>query len=54
MAEPACFLQAHEGPAYDIKFYGHGEGAVLLRFNYTLILFCSAFLSYFLISPYLH
>ncbi|CAL9027632.1 unnamed protein product [Prunus brigantina] len=30
MAEPACFLQAHEGPAYDVKFYGHGEGAVLL------------------------
>ncbi|KAH0970739.1 hypothetical protein GBA52_022895 [Prunus armeniaca] len=30
MAEPACFLQAHEGPAYDVKFYGHGEDAVLL------------------------
>ncbi|XP_020423484.1 eukaryotic initiation factor 4A-2 isoform X3 [Prunus persica] len=30
MAKPACFLQAHEGPAYDVKFYGHGEDAVLL------------------------
>ncbi|RXI06101.1 hypothetical protein DVH24_018143 [Malus domestica] len=30
MAEPTCFLQAHEGPAYDVKFYGNGEDSVLL------------------------
>lgn len=32
MAEPNCFLQAHEGPAYDVKFYGHGEDSMLLRY----------------------
>ncbi|KAB2604222.1 DEAD-box ATP-dependent RNA helicase 3 [Pyrus ussuriensis x Pyrus communis] len=30
MAEPTCYLQAHEGPDYDVKFYGNGEDSVLL------------------------
>ncbi|PRQ46884.1 putative transcription factor WD40-like family [Rosa chinensis] len=31
MAEPNCFLKGHEGPAYDVKFYGHGgEESMLL------------------------
>ncbi|PON84437.1 WD repeat containing protein [Trema orientale] len=29
-AEPECFLQGHEGPVYDVKFYGDGEDALLL------------------------
>ncbi|XP_027916109.1 eukaryotic initiation factor 4A-14-like [Vigna unguiculata] len=29
-AEPNCFIQAHYGPAYDVKFYGDGEDALLL------------------------
>ncbi|XP_021747088.1 THO complex subunit 6-like [Chenopodium quinoa] len=29
-AEPYCFLQAHEGPAYDVKFYGDDDDALLL------------------------
>lgn len=32
LAEPNCFVRAHDGPAYDIKFYGDGEDALLLRF----------------------
>ncbi|KAH1216312.1 THO complex subunit 6 [Glycine max] len=30
LAEPNCFVQAHAGPAYDVKFYGDGEDALLL------------------------
>nr|XP_011470735.1 PREDICTED: eukaryotic initiation factor 4A-9 [Fragaria vesca subsp. vesca] len=30
IAEPSCFLRAHEGPAYDVKFYGEGEESMLL------------------------
>ncbi|KAG7988712.1 hypothetical protein I3843_03G201100 [Carya illinoinensis] len=30
VAEPQFFLQGHDGPAYDIKFYGHGEDTLLL------------------------
>ncbi|KAL9325868.1 hypothetical protein ACSQ67_006513 [Phaseolus vulgaris] len=29
-AQPNCFIQAHCGPAYDVKFYGDGEDALLL------------------------
>ncbi|KNA12336.1 hypothetical protein SOVF_126850 [Spinacia oleracea] len=29
-AEPNCFLQAHEGPAYDVKFYGVDADALLI------------------------
>ncbi|KAK7329672.1 hypothetical protein VNO77_23846 [Canavalia gladiata] len=29
-AVPNCFVQAHDGPAYDIKFYGDSEDALLL------------------------
>ncbi|KAL2903677.1 THO complex subunit 6 [Bienertia sinuspersici] len=29
-AQPNCFLQAHEGPAYDVKFYGDDADALLL------------------------
>jgi hypothetical protein len=32
MAEPESFLQGHDGPAYDIKLYGEGEDALLLRY----------------------
>jgi hypothetical protein len=32
LAEPEGFLQGHDGPAYDIKFYGDGEDALLLRY----------------------
>ncbi|KDP33851.1 hypothetical protein JCGZ_07422 [Jatropha curcas] len=28
--EPTAFLQGHDGPAYDLKFYGNGEDALLL------------------------
>ncbi|KAF2297566.1 hypothetical protein GH714_038720 [Hevea brasiliensis] len=28
--EPTAFLQGHEGPAYDVKFYGEAEDALLL------------------------
>ncbi|KAM4124126.1 hypothetical protein ACB094_01G208700 [Castanea mollissima] len=30
VAEPDYFVQGHDGPAYDIKFYGDGEDALLL------------------------
>jgi translation initiation factor 4A/THO complex subunit 6 len=30
LAEPDCFFQAHHGPAYDVKFYGDDENALLL------------------------
>ncbi|WJZ97765.1 hypothetical protein VitviT2T_016344 [Vitis vinifera] len=30
VAEPNCFLQGHDGPAYDVKFYGDGEESLLL------------------------
>ncbi|KAE7998517.1 hypothetical protein FH972_003056 [Carpinus fangiana] len=30
LAEPEGFLQGHDGPAYDIKFYGDDEDALLL------------------------
>lgn len=30
VAEPLCFLQGHNGPAYDVKFYGDGEDSLLL------------------------
>ncbi|EXB38878.1 hypothetical protein L484_027312 [Morus notabilis] len=26
--QPGCFLQAHDGPVYDAKFYGDGEDAL--------------------------
>ncbi|GMH04093.1 hypothetical protein Nepgr_005932 [Nepenthes gracilis] len=29
-AEPNCFIQAHDGPAYDVKFYESGEDSLLL------------------------
>ncbi|KAK9275821.1 hypothetical protein L1049_023092 [Liquidambar formosana] len=29
-AEPGCFLRGHDGPAYDVKFYGDGEDSLLL------------------------
>ncbi|KAL9682021.1 hypothetical protein QQ045_013814 [Rhodiola kirilowii] len=29
-AEPDCILRGHEGPAYDVKFYGDDEEALLL------------------------
>nr|XP_027068573.1 THO complex subunit 6-like isoform X1 [Coffea arabica] len=30
VAEPNFLIQGHEGPAYDVKFYGHGEDSLLL------------------------
>ncbi|CAK9177130.1 unnamed protein product [Ilex paraguariensis] len=30
VAESDCFIQGHDGPAYDVKFYGHGEDSLLL------------------------
>lgn len=30
LAEPDCLFQAHHGSAYDVKFYGHDENALLL------------------------
>ncbi|KAK2991098.1 hypothetical protein RJ640_021562 [Escallonia rubra] len=30
VAEPNCFLQGHDGPAYDVKFYSRGEASLLL------------------------
>ncbi|KAL1335523.1 hypothetical protein AAHE18_11G253300 [Arachis hypogaea] len=30
LAEPDCFFQGHDGPAYDVKFYGDGEDVLLL------------------------
>ncbi|KAL5572441.1 hypothetical protein UlMin_022038 [Ulmus minor] len=30
VAEPECFLEAHDGPVYDTKFYGEGEDSLLL------------------------
>jgi len=38
-AQPNCFIQAHCGPAYDVKFYGDGEDALLLRFKLLLFFF---------------
>ena len=35
VAEPNCFLQGHDGPAYDVKFYGDDEDALLLRFDFN-------------------
>ncbi|KVH93982.1 DNA/RNA helicase, DEAD/DEAH box type, N-terminal [Cynara cardunculus var. scolymus] len=29
-AEPICLLHGHDGPAYDVKFYGEGEDSLLL------------------------
>ncbi|OMO91702.1 hypothetical protein COLO4_18173 [Corchorus olitorius] len=29
-AEPEGFLEGHDGPAYDLKFYGNGEDSLLL------------------------
>ncbi|KHG17952.1 WD repeat-containing DWA1 -like protein [Gossypium arboreum] len=29
-AEPEGFLEGHDGPAYDVKFYGNGEDSLLL------------------------
>lgn len=33
LAEPDCLFQAHHGSAYDVKFYGDDENALLLRFK---------------------
>ncbi|KAK1264938.1 WD repeat-containing protein DWA1 [Acorus gramineus] len=30
VAEPMCCLNAHKGPAYDVKFYGDGDDSLLL------------------------
>ncbi|XP_077216619.1 DWD (DDB1-binding WD40 protein) hypersensitive to ABA 1 [Tasmannia lanceolata] len=30
VAEPICRLQGHNGPAYDVKFYGDGDDSLLL------------------------
>ncbi|PWA85406.1 hypothetical protein CTI12_AA150260 [Artemisia annua] len=30
VAEPNCLLHGHDGPAYDVKFYGDGEDSLLL------------------------
>ncbi|KAD7476884.1 hypothetical protein E3N88_00020 [Mikania micrantha] len=30
VAEPICLLHGHDGPAYDVKFYGDGEDSLLL------------------------
>ncbi|PIA64269.1 hypothetical protein AQUCO_00100031v1 [Aquilegia coerulea] len=30
VAEPMCLLQGHDGPAYDVKFYGDGEDSLLI------------------------
>ncbi|OIV91918.1 hypothetical protein TanjilG_26037 [Lupinus angustifolius] len=30
LAQPSCFIQGHDGPTYDLKFYGDGEDALLL------------------------
>ncbi|GAB4837983.1 hypothetical protein Ancab_027510 [Ancistrocladus abbreviatus] len=30
VAEPNCFIQAHDGPSYDVKFYDNGEDSWLL------------------------
>lgn len=38
MAEPDLLIQGHDGPAYDVKFYGHGEDSLLLRFVTSFIL----------------
>ncbi|XP_028751496.1 THO complex subunit 6-like [Neltuma alba] len=29
-AEPTCFFQGHDGPAYDVEFYGDDEDSLLL------------------------
>lgn len=31
VAEPEGLVKAHDGPAYDVKFYGEDEDALLLR-----------------------
>ena len=38
VAEPNCFLQGHDGPAYDVKFYGDGEESLLLRFVFVILI----------------
>ncbi|KAG8367207.1 hypothetical protein BUALT_Bualt16G0048600 [Buddleja alternifolia] len=30
VAEPHCLIQGHDGPAYDVKFYGSGDDSLLL------------------------
>ncbi|KAF6152293.1 hypothetical protein GIB67_005947 [Kingdonia uniflora] len=30
VAEPLCLLEGHDGPAYDVKFYGDGDDSLLL------------------------
>ncbi|KAL5065844.1 hypothetical protein RYX36_027581 [Vicia faba] len=30
LAEPDCFFQAHDGSAYDVKFYGDDDNAILM------------------------
>lgn len=30
VAEPECFIRAHDGPAYDVKFYDKGEDSLLI------------------------
>ncbi|KAJ4953697.1 hypothetical protein NE237_030529 [Protea cynaroides] len=30
VAEPLCSIQGHDGPAYDVKFYGEGDDSILL------------------------
>ncbi|KAE9591467.1 putative transcription factor WD40-like family [Lupinus albus] len=30
LAQPSCLIQGHDGPTYDLKFYGDGEDALLL------------------------
>ncbi|GJR05300.1 THO complex subunit 6 [Tanacetum coccineum] len=30
VAEPICLLHGHDGPTYDVKFYGDGEDSLLL------------------------
>lgn len=33
VAEPVCLLRGHDGPAYDVKFYGEeDETRLLLRY----------------------
>lgn len=36
-AGPSGYLQGHDGPAYDVKFYGDDEDALLLRFDSGLL-----------------
>ncbi|MQL69200.1 hypothetical protein Taro_001504 [Colocasia esculenta] len=34
LAQPLHTNQGHIGPAYDVKFYGDGEDALLLSYNF--------------------